>query len=248
MPEPSPPFELRRLPGFFVVELSEPTCCLSWAPHGGGVSETSRVVWHGVTPECLPEGRDPLEVLHMRLRASDLLPCVAMMTSRDLAHVHLGHARTGGVGARAIVTAGYSNAVRVGDPVAGGSAGSLVEVAALPSPGTINVLLHVDVPLTLSAQLEVMSLVVEARTLAVIEHPVRSVQSDALATGTGTDCVTILSPTSAASGAEPRCYAGKHTTVGSSVGAASLRALREATQAWHAQRAKRRSAGALEDG
>jgi adenosylcobinamide amidohydrolase len=106
---------------------------------------------------------------------------------------------------------GFGNALRVGDP----------PISPM-SVGTINILCHVSTPLTDGGLLEVMSLVAEARTVAVLAHRVRSTVTGQLATGTGTDCIAVSCP---ATGAEPTNYAGKHTLIGHLVGQATLEAV-----------------------
>jgi adenosylcobinamide amidohydrolase len=122
------------------------------------------------------------------------------------------------VEAVALVTAGLSNALRVGDtpgPLAGW--------------GTINIACHVSVPLSAAALIEALAVAVEARTTAVIEAHVRSRRSDHIATGTGTDCTAIMAPDSAN---EPALYAGKHTAIGHVIGEAVLRATAAAIAQW----------------
>lgn len=83
-------------------------------------------------------------------------------------------------------------------------------------------------PLSEAASLEALSLVVEARTAATIAHDVPSRRSGLRATGTGTDCVVVASPSRHAG----LPYAGKHTAVGHVVGRAVLEATHEAIARW----------------
>jgi len=115
---------------------------------------------------------------------------------------------------------GLGNALCIGDPP-----------ASAPPAGTINVLVRCSVPLTDEGMLEALSLAVEARTLAVLEHAYPSVVSGKHATGTGTDCVVLATP--CVPGAQP--YAGKHTGVGAAIGESVLAATRYATQRWLAE-------------
>ena len=214
------PLVHRERPGFVVVELDAPHRCTSWAPHGGGVVTASRVVWCGVQSADLPLGVSPEGVLRGKLERAGLDDSVAMMTSRDLAHVHRADAEEAGVKATAIVTAGYGNALRVGDPT-----------RPVSPVGTINVLVVLDRPLDDMGRLEAMSLAVEARTLAAHDANHPSIVSGERATGTGTDCVIVATPL-AAPGATAATYAGKHTAVGAAVGRAAWQACHDATTTW----------------
>jgi adenosylcobinamide amidohydrolase len=217
---PRPALVLDMRPAFLVARLGAPHEVLSWAIVGGGRRRADTVVWHGVRNAELPPGVDPVALLEARLREAELGGAVAMMTSRDLAAHHRRDAERDGVRATAVVTAGLSNGMCIGDPAG-------VEAFV----GTINVLCRISAPLTELAMLEALSLVVEARTAAVLEADVPSFCSEARATGTGTDCVTIAAPV-AAQGASAAPYAGKHTVIGEVIGRATLGAMREAVALW----------------
>lgn len=124
-----------------------------------------------------------------------------------------------------MVTAGLSNALRIGDP----------SVFSAPV-GTINVLCRVGCALSQQAMLETMSLVTEARTAATMDACWPSIVSSKNATGTGTDCIAVAAPTSSTDGAVAT-YAGKHTVIGSLVGDACYRATAMAIADWKAEQA-----------
>jgi adenosylcobinamide amidohydrolase len=122
--------------------------------------------------------------------------------------------------ARVLVTAGMSNALRVGD-----------SPGALEAWGTINVICHIDLALCDVALIEALSIVAEARTAAVIDGAFASRRSGAGATGTGTDCIAVVAPRG-----EPGAqYAGKHTAVGYVIGDAVRRAVGAALAVWRAE-------------
>jgi adenosylcobinamide amidohydrolase len=106
-------------------------------------------------------------------------------------------------------TAGRSNALRIGDPATAGKI----------RPGTINLALVINQPLSASAMVEALAMVTEARTAAVLDAGIRSTRTDRLATGTGTDCVAVASPLRGSA----HIYCGKHTAVGELIGKAALR-------------------------
>lgn len=200
-----------------ILRLAEPHESLGLAVLGGGLATTRTVSIHAIRNAELGVDVDPLELArrleHERVGESG----VVLLTSRTLAEVDVATASDGGCEALALATVGLGNALRVGD-----SSGPI------ELPGTINVVVRVDVPLTLQARLEALTLIAEARTAAMVEAGVRSMRSGGLATGTGTDAIVLLSPRGAAC-AE---YAGKHTPVGAALGAAALAAVRRGIERW----------------
>jgi len=202
-----------------------PHGCVSHAPFGGALRAARTIAIHETRNDELTLEVDAVALLASRMAEVDPRG-VGMWTSRrvDSAVVVACEAEAGadhaGVRAVALVTAGLSNAVRVGDtpgPLAGW--------------GTINIACHVSVPLTPAALVEALSIAVEARTTAVLEARVRSRRSDSVASGTGTDCVAVMAPEGAAE-RTAALYAGKHTAIGHVVGDAVLRACATAIAAW----------------
>jgi adenosylcobinamide amidohydrolase len=204
---------------WLIVSFDEPQMALSWAIYGGGRKETQCVAWHQVTYEDLKPPVDPKEYLEMQLEKNSMLHAVGMLTSADLdAHTFI-EKNSEKITACCIATVGMTNALRIGDPVENACA-----------IGTINLLCSVSVPLSEEAQLEALSLAVEARTAAVLQAEIPSIQSGFAATGTGTDCVVITSEIS--NHHEVLNYAGKHTQVGSLVGQCVFEAVSRGLENW----------------
>ncbi len=111
----------------------------------------------------------------------------------------------------AVATAGYSNAVRVGERAGHDST----------RVGTINLLVWVSKSVALPTLLEILQIAVEARTLAVLDQKVKSRATGKPATGTGTDCIAIACPV----GKPSRVYAGKHTVLAELTGRAVLKVM-----------------------
>ncbi len=194
---------------------------LSWAPHGAGYTPADAILWREVrnadlTPEFDAEGW---------LAAQMPQGAVGMLTSRDVGTFHESFAEVEGVTAHCVATVGLSNGESVGLRLPYHSA----------DYGTINIGLVTNAALTEAAQLEAMSIVVQARTVGVMAAGVSL--ATGLATGTGTDCVAL-----ACLPGQGR-YAGLHTAVGEAVGAAVRDCLTRASQAWvlwrDAERARR---------
>lgn len=196
---------------WLVARLPRPLRVLSWAPHGGGWRTTDQVFWREVRNADLVPGFDAEGWL------ADQMPdpgAVGMLTSRDIGTWDRASATVEGITADCVATLGLSNAEAVGrrqpwhpaDGSGGGSGGGG------SGWGTINLLVATDAALTETAQLEVMSIAVEARTAALMDLDLAL--PTGRATGTGTDCVAVACPPG------DLRYAGLHTAVGEAVGAA----------------------------
>ncbi len=214
---------LERRERMVLARLGTPHRLLSSALHGGGLTVAQDVVWTYFRNTDLPLGADPLALLTARLSEAGLTDAVAMMTSRDLTHVHTATAESEGIRAEAVATVGLSNALRVGDP------------PGFAPLGTINLLIRLSAPLTDAALVEAICVVAEARTAAVSAASWPSRRTGEPATGTGTDCIVVAAPLSG----EPLPWCGKHTAAGSALGQAALSVIRDGVGTWVAQRAEK---------
>ena len=133
---------------------------------------------------------------------------VAMMTGADVRKTAYAIARGGDWAVGAWCTAGCSNALRIGDPATAGMA-----------PGTINLAVVINQPLSWTGMAEALAMATEARVAAVQEAGILSTRTNRPATGTGTDCVVVASPTRG----RAQQYCGKHTLLGELIGKAALR-------------------------
>jgi adenosylcobinamide amidohydrolase len=209
---------LRRRGRLLIAELAQRHRLLSFAIVGGGFVEADAVAWCAVRDDELRPPVDPRAFLAAQLAGEGLGGAVGLMTSAALdGYVDVTRA-AGGLGVRCITTVGLDNALRAGDPAGG----------APPQAGTINILCCASLPVSDEARVEMLSLVAEARTMAVLEGGVRSRQSGGAATGTGTDCIVVGAPC----GLPALAYAGKHTELGHLVGAAVAEAVTRGVHAW----------------
>jgi adenosylcobinamide amidohydrolase len=210
---------------------------LSWAPGGGGQSTTTTYCCLEVKDADLPIGVAPEDVIARFTVALDVKLPVATLTSANVGTFYTATAREGETAALVVVTAGFSNALRVGERSSRPTAESRL--------GTINIACWMNRFLSFEAQLEALSIVAEARTLAVLEAKITSSDRSGLATGTGTDCIALFTHTSepnqgGATGsmdstAPVTRYAGLHTSVGRVLGSAVREAVREAACNWAKQ-------------
>lgn len=203
--------DIQRKGRWLVVRFPEPHVVVSWAVVRGGKTEADTIAWYRVTKEELKPPVDPKEFLKMRLGEASLPQAVGLLTSADLDLYADVEKSEEDHTVRSLATVGVANALRVGDPP------RLAELV-----GTINLLCRVSCPLSEEAFLEALSLAVEARTTALLESGIPSVETGKPATGTGTDCIAIAAPPSG----EVANYVGKHTLLGHLIGASVLEAVR----------------------
>lgn len=188
---------------------------LSWSLTRPGFVIASSVAWLHVRDDDLPLDVDPALFLEKRMAAEGHGNAVHLMTSRDVRNHHTAQAVSGAVGAACLATVGLGNAGRVGE-----------HPATNASVGTINLLAHVDRPLSSAAMIEAISIATQARTAAVIDLDWRP--NGIAVTGTGTDCIVVAAPCD--DGGEK--FAGLHTDVGAALGRAVYDAVRQGGHVW----------------
>lgn len=213
-------FSVQLREPWLVVRFGAPVRAVSWAIVGGGFVDSECVAWLEIKNDDLRPPVDPRALFIERMRTENLTGSIGLLTSRRVATYRDVIAVEGSIHARCIATVGLGNALRVGD--------------SLRRPklvGTINILAHVDVPLTDAALLEASSIAAEAKCAAMLEADVASRISGKPSTGTGTDCTVIACPLPGRRN-NPHDYAGKHTTVGSVLGRAVSQAVGEGIAAW----------------
>lgn len=206
---------------WLIARLPAPMRVLSWAPFGGGWRVTDRVCWREVRNADLTPGFDAEAWLAAEMPDPG---AVGLLTSRDIGTFDRAAAEVDGVRAEALVTLGLSNAEAVGRRLPWHSA----------DYGTINILVATDAPLTQTAQLEALSIAVQARTAGVMDADLPL--DTGRATGTGTDCLALACP------AGTGRYAGLHTAVGEAIGAAVRAAVTRAALDWRRWRDASRAA------
>jgi adenosylcobinamide amidohydrolase len=189
---------------------------LSWAPFRPGFVTATSVIWREVKNADLPRDFDVESWFAREMQAWP--DAVGMLTSRDIGTYHLAGVTVDGITATCLATVGLSNAEAVGTRRPYHTA----------DWGTINLCTAVDAALTETAQLEALSIAVQARTAAVMEAGLTL--PTGTATGTGTDCAAL-----ACDPGDTR-YAGLHTAIGEAVGAATRRAITAAAADWQVWR------------
>jgi adenosylcobinamide hydrolase len=176
---------------------------LSWAPLNGGLVEARTILNHQVNVHACPslEPEAYLSSLARHLGVEN--PTVGLMTGVLMERLVRKATRTEGLLIECFATVGVSNALAVGDPATYDG-----------RPGTINIIVACHQPLASEALIEAVQIVTEAKVQALYAAKIRSTVSDALATGTGTDCVAVACPY----GEPAYQYCGKHTRLGELLG------------------------------
>lgn len=201
-------------PPWLELDLGAETRVLSWSLTRPGFVTARRILWREVRNADLPEDLDVLGWFHGALAAHGAGDAVAMLTSRHLHAFETAEAEVEGIRAFCLATVGLSNAEHIGTRM--DRTGT--------DWGTINIALHLDLPLNDAALLELLSIVTQARTVAVMEAGFDL--PTGRATGTGTDCIAVAAP----AGDTP--FAGLHTPQGEAAGRAVYRAVRKGAEIW----------------
>jgi adenosylcobinamide hydrolase len=137
----------------------------------------------------------------------------------------------------AFATAGVqSNATRAGDTAKYYEEEGAWKPCPVPE-GTINIILHINQPLTNSAMSRAVITLTEAKTAVLMDLGVGSMSSQALATGTGTDQFIICAAHQ--NEKTPLTGSGPHSKLGECIGKAVYNAVREALEWQNGLDAKR---------
>lgn len=195
-------------------DLGQPHRVLSWSLTQPGFVDTDQILWREVRNADLPQDFDVLTWLTGELRTRGDEDAVTLLTSRDLDAYETADVTVDDVTAHCVATVGLSNAERIGTRLDRSG----------KDWGTINIAVQVDVPLANAALVELVSLIAQARTAAVME--MEHTLPTGLSTGTGTDCIAVA----VLPGDQP--FAGMHTPTGEAVGRAAYEAVRAGARVW----------------
>ena len=187
---------------------------LSWAINRPGFVTANRILWREVRNADLPPDLDVNNWIASELGSRGALDAVTFLTSRNITAFDQEIVTVGDCTAHAVVTAGLSNAERIG---------TRRDFSSI-NWGTINIAVHINTGLANHAMIEATSIIAQARTTAVIEAGFDL--PTGVATGTGTDCIAIACPDGDAQ------YAGLHTDIGHAIGAATYAAMKRSVTEW----------------
>lgn len=204
-----------------MVSFASRAPVLGWAVLNGGMCHADHIVNCHVRGDdasfcAQPEQWLVQATVELGLKGN----VVAMATAVEMTQLVQVSLSSGAAEVTCFATVGCGNALSVGDPAA-----VMVEGRAPPPLHTINLIVTVQPGLTDHAMVEAIQIATEARVRALFESGIRSSVSGLVATGTGTDCIAVVSL-----GGNPVRYCGKHTQVGELIGMAAYSAVKKGLQ------------------
>lgn len=191
------PLLITRRPGTLLVDFGTPRRVLSSAVLGGGIGAACG--WLNATVATDYDRLDPAADLAERAVALGFDgPLVGMLTAVDVDRCETAERGR----ARVFATVGVGHAL----------AAAGTRPRALPTVGTINLLVLVDAPLDDAALAGAAQTAIEAKTQALAAAAIPAANADCHATGTATDsfCIAALP-----GGGEP--FAGPATAIGADI-------------------------------
>jgi adenosylcobinamide hydrolase len=211
------PFAICADQGALIVSFPAPVRALSWAVLNGGFCHADHVVNHHVRGSDRLFSAQPerwLEQAALKLRLCGTV--VAMATAVEMDDLVEASFSGGDVEVTCFATVGCGNALSVGDPA------TVAPAESRPTQlHTINLILMVQPGLRNEAMVEAIQVATEGRVRALYEAGLRSSLSNLAATGTGTDCIAVVSLDD-----QRTAYCGKHTRLGELIGRAAYTAVK----------------------
>ncbi|WP_147818693.1 adenosylcobinamide amidohydrolase [Salidesulfovibrio onnuriiensis] len=205
------------------VALDRPRRILSSAVLGGGFTRASHILNLRVEENFLGE-KDFENPEHALARYAQNQgwsgAVVGLMTAASMDSFRACTHEEQGISVTALTTSGLSNARCAGDPA---DCHGL-----LPPPGTINTVLLTNVALTDAAMVEALLVATEAKSAVLRDMGIQSRASSAIATGTGTDALVLVS----GEGPPSARFCGKHVLPGQLVATTVMQSLKESLQ-WY---------------
>ncbi|MEI3520417.1 MAG: adenosylcobinamide amidohydrolase [Anaerosacchariphilus sp.] len=215
-----------------VLCFAGPRDVLSTGPIGGGFRTNLQAVFNndcnpgaGMSCELRADTYEEHSGLHWRLTDLGLDPkhCTGLSTAASMDHVAIRSMSYDDFTVTAIVTGGIRvNGSRVGDPAVWHEKAG---ISHSTTPGTINIILHIDAALSPGALARALVTCTEAKTAALQELLAPSRYSHGIATGSGTDgTILVANPLSSTY----LTNAGKHCKLGEYIGKTVKEAVKEA--------------------
>ena len=199
-----------------VLSFPRPVRVLSWAVLNGGFCYADHIINHHVDKDDISFAADPRKWLNGAVRRLGLHgKVVGMATGVKMELLEQVPIADQEMEATCFATVGSSNALTVGDDV-----DQILNGQSVTSH-TINLILLVRPGLSDGAMVEAIQIVTEGRVRALHEARIVSTRSSLPATGTGTDCIAVVSLDK---GKAPYC--GKHTKLGALIGQAAYTAVK----------------------
>lgn len=213
---------------FLIVSLLKPHLILSTSPTNGGFAHSATHIVnhqscesskHKVGEKIMAMGQEHYHQLVCEEMHLDVKTTVLMGTAANMHNLGQNVQRFNDIEVLAIVTAGVeSNAGKAGDPGHWDEKeGNWYNV--LTEGGTINTILLINKPFTEAAMVKASMMATEGKSAALNELAISSRYSRGLATGTGTDQLSIASiASSKGDETEMKTWSGHHTKIGELIG------------------------------
>ncbi len=230
---------LHRDEKFVSVRFDEPFRVLSTCGANGGLCDGLDLVFNHqsceprqhMMPDLVAAHRKADEYSRQMMRRHGLegRRAAGLGTAANMNNLCVSEAAHRELCVAAIATGGVeSNAARAGDPASYYEYGGVFEKRddiGPATPGTINLILLINAPLTEGAMVRAVMTATEGKVAALQELSVASRQSAGLATGTGTDQIAVAAPRD---GGPPLTSAGHHSVLGELVGRVARDAVKQA--------------------
>ncbi len=196
--------------------FDKPVKALSSAILGGGLGCVQSFLNMRVDENFKGAEKDfppPRQTLSEVIRSINLPePASGMMTAASMNSFRYSFRTREDISVFCFLTAGLSNALAAGD--AGEFLpGQMYSGSGNSRTGTINMAVGTDCPLSDAALTEALLITTEAKSSVLFELGVKSINSERIATGTGTDSAFIFCRQPEASGPFEE-FCGKHTVLG----------------------------------
>ncbi len=200
-----------------VLSFSRPVRVLSWAVLNHGFCYADHIINHHVDKDDGIFAADPAEWLNRAVCRLGLHgKVVGMATGVKIESLEQASFSDRGMEATCFATVGPSNALTAGDRA------DQISIAEAVTSHTINMILLVRPGLSDGAMVEAIQIATEGRVRALYEMGILSIRSSLPATGTGTDCVAVVSLDKSETP-----YCGKHTKLGELIGLAAYTAVKK---------------------
>lgn len=198
------------------VQLKMPCRTLSSAVLNGGIVTADHVVNMQVPKRSTITELPAISLQSYCMENRWQGVAVGMMTAASMNSFRMMSRVVQNVEIAVLVTSGMSNPRRAGDKADYPYMTDNVEEA-----GTINIMAFTSAHLSDAALAEMLMVVTEAKSAALQHIGIRSMVSDQIATGTGTDAVAVT----AGNGPESVRYCGKHMLFGEVLGELTINAV-----------------------
>ncbi|MCY0852043.1 MAG: adenosylcobinamide amidohydrolase [Thermoplasma acidophilum] len=171
------PFEMREEAGYYVIEFQHKAWTMSSAPFNGGCGLRSTYINRHVDSNYSHEVRTEVESFLKRqnLATEDT---VVTLTAADVSRYVHASKHVEGWHIDIFLTAGFDNAISIGN--------------RFGKPGTINIAVVTDMPLSEAAMVNMMQSMVEAKSQFMNDYGIKDIRTGKPAPGTSTDTVSLF--------------------------------------------------------